>query len=161
MKKLLKAQSYVEFVHMTNVLPITKYSSGSELNMLVEHDMATSEKFSKYFGFSDEDVNRLYEIYQRKTAVPKFICQELRIWYNGFYSVAGIQLYNPRSVVFALTDNQLQNYWTSSGPYDKLFYYIRHNIKVISMDLALLRSRNGYPLILDSFLPFLLNCPQS
>lgn len=51
MKKLLKVQSYVEFVHMTNVLPITKYSSGSELNMLVEHDMATSENSANILDF--------------------------------------------------------------------------------------------------------------
>ena len=47
---------------MTGVLPITKYSSGSELNMFVEYDMAASEKFSEYFGFSDTEVDNLYEI---------------------------------------------------------------------------------------------------
>ena len=34
-------------------------------------------------------------------------------------------MYNPRSVVLALTNNNIGNYWTSSGPYDEIFYYIK------------------------------------
>ena len=140
LKWLLKDQSYVEFVYMTGVLPITKYSSGSELNMFTEYDMATSEKFSEYFGFSDIEVDHLYDIYQKKAMVTKFSREELRIWYDGYYTTTGLRLYNPRSVVLALTDNQLRNYWTSSGPYDELFYYVRHNVEDVRDDLVLLVS---------------------
>ena len=140
LKWLLKDQSYVEFAYMTGVLPITKYSSGSELNMFVEYDMATSERFSGYFGFSDAEVDRLYEIYQREGTISKFSREELRIWYDGYYTATGIKLYNPRSVVLALTDNQLRNYWTSSGPYDELFYYVRNNIEAVRDDLVFMVS---------------------
>lgn len=140
LKCLLKDQVYAEFVYMTGVLPIAKYSSGSELNMFVEYDMATSEKFSEYFGFSDEEVDHLYDIYQNNTVDPRFSREELRIWYDGYYTATGIRLYNPRSVVLALSDNQLRNYWTSSGPYDELFYYIRNNIEDVRDDLALMVS---------------------
>jgi hypothetical protein len=140
LKCLLKDQPYVEFAYMTGVLPITKYSSGSELNMFVEYDMADSEKFSEYFGFSDTEVDNLYEIYKKNTEFPKFTRQELRIWYDGYYTAAGTRLYNPRSVVLALTDNQLRNYWISSGPYDELFYYIRHNVEDVKDDLVLMIS---------------------
>lgn len=40
LRNLLKDQAYVKFAYMTGVLPIAKYSSGSELNMFVEYDMA-------------------------------------------------------------------------------------------------------------------------
>lgn len=140
LKWLLKDQSYVEFVYMTGVLPIAKYSSGSELNMFTEYDMATSEKFSEYFGFSDEEVDRLYNVYQKRVPALKFSREELRIWYDGYYTASGLQLYNPRSVVLALTDNQLRNYWTSSGPYDELFYYIQNNIEEVRDDLVLMVS---------------------
>lgn len=140
LKWLLKDQPYVEFAYMTGVLPIAKYSSGSELNMFVEYDMVTSEKFSEYFGFSDEEVDRLYEIYQGEVDSPKFGREDLRLWYDGYYTAAGSRLYNPRSVVLALTDNQLRNYWTSSGPYDELFYYIRNNIEDVRDDLVLMVS---------------------
>lgn len=140
LKWLLKDQPYVEFVYMTGVLPIAKYSSGSELNMFVEYDMATSEKFCGYFGFSDAETDLLYEVYLQRTALPRFSRDALRVWYDGYYTATGIRLYNPRSVVLALTDNQLRNYWTSSGPYDELFYYIRNNIEDVRDDLVLMVS---------------------
>ena len=140
LKWLLKDQPYVEFVYMTGVLPIAKYSSGSELNMFVEYDMATSEKFCEYFGFSDAETDFLYDAYLQRTALPKFSRDDLRIWYDGYYTATGIRLYNPRSVVLALVDNQLRNYWTSSGPYDELFYYIRNNIEDVRDDLILMVS---------------------
>ena len=151
LKWLLKDQPYVEFVYMTGVLPIAKYSSGSELNMFVEYDMSTSEEFSEYFGFSDTEVDRLYEIYQKRTADTRFDREELRIWYDGYYTATGIRLYNPRSVVLALTDNQLRSYWTSSGPYDELFYYIRHNVEAVRDDLAYMVSGEKVPVNIGQF----------
>ncbi len=140
LKSLLKDQTYVELAYMTGVLPIAKYSSGSELNMFVEYDMVISEKFSEYFGFLDTEVDALYSIYQKETTAQKFSREDLRIWYDGYYTAKGERLYNPRSVVLALTDNQLRNYWTSSGPYDEIFYYIRNNIDDVRDDLALMVS---------------------
>lgn len=138
LKNLLKDQTYVELAYMTGILPIAKYSSGSELNMFVEYDMVTSEKFSEYFGFLDEEVDTLYKIYQDHTVNVKFTREDLRMWYDGYHTAGGNRLYNPRSIVLALTDNQLRNYWTSSGPYDELFYYIQNNIDDIRDDLVLM-----------------------
>lgn len=54
-------------------------------------------------------------------------------------------MYNPRSVVFALTNNNLASYWTSSGPYDEIYYYIEHNIDDVRDDLALMISGEAVP----------------
>ena len=140
LRNLLKGQAYVELAYMTGILPIAKYSGGSELNMFVEYDMATSVKFGEYFGFLDEEVDRLYEIYKRETKNPRIKREELALWYDGYHTAAGGRMYNPRSVVCALTDNQISNYWTGSGPYDEIFYYIRNNIEDIRDDLALMVS---------------------
>lgn len=140
LRDLLKGQAYVEFAYMTGVLPIAKYSSGSELNMFVEYDMATKEKFGEYFGFSDEEVDRLFEIYIRETPRPRITREEIALWYDGYHTAGGERMYNPRSVVCALTDNQLSNYWTSSGPYDEIFYYIKNDIDNIRDDLVLMIS---------------------
>lgn len=136
LKWLLKDQAYIEFAYMTGVLPVVKYSGGSELNMFVEYDMAAAKKFSGYFGFSDAETDRIYEIFRKQTENPAFSREELRIWYDGYYTAAGSRLYNPRSVVLALTDNQLRSYWTSSGPYDELFYYIQNNVEDVRDDLV-------------------------
>ena len=62
----------------------------------------------------------------------------MREWYDEYYTAARERIYNPRSIVCALFDNQLSNYWTSFGPYDEIFYYVRNDIKNIRNDLALM-----------------------
>lgn len=140
LRDLLKGQTYVELAYMTGILPIAKYSGGSELNMFMEYDMATKVKFGEYFGFLDSEVDRLFAVYLGETAHPRITREELALWYDGYHTAAGERIYNPRSVVCALTDNQISNYWTGSGPYDEIFYYIRNNIDDVRDDLALMIS---------------------
>ena len=140
LRDLLKGQAYVELAYMTGILPVAKYSSGSELNMFMEYDMATKVKFGEYFGFLDGEVDRLYEVYLENTKKPRITREELALWYDGYHTAAGERMYNPRSVVCALTDNQISNYWTGSGPYDEIFYYIRNNIDDVRDELALMVS---------------------
>ena len=59
LSNLLKGRSYVQMTYMTGILPIAKYSSGSELNMFWEYTMASETKYNKYFGFTDSMVRRL------------------------------------------------------------------------------------------------------
>ena len=145
LKLLLKGQSYVELAYMTGVLPIAKYSDGSELNMFLEYNMATRVRFSEYFGFSDEEVDMLYQRYLEKTKKPQITRESLREWYDGYHTAAGERLYNPRSVVCALTDNQLLNYWVSSGKYDSIFIYIQYNVDQIQNDLTLMFAGERIP----------------
>lgn len=140
LSNLLKGQPYVLLAYMTGILPIAKYSSGSELNMFLEYTMATKEKYSKYFGFQDEEVDDLYQRYLKSTTHPNVSREGLRSWYDGYHTLAGTRIYNPRSVVCALSDNQLSSYWTSAGPYDEIFYYIEKNIDAIRDALALMIS---------------------
>ena len=71
--------------------------------------------------------------------------ESLREWYDGYHTAAGERLYNPRSVVCALTDNQLLNYWGSSGKYDSIFTYIQYNVDQIQNDLALMFAGERIP----------------
>lgn len=141
LRNLLKDRPYVLLTYMTGILPIAKYSSGSELNMFSEFTMAAEERFSDYFGFTDGEVDLLFERYQEKNGqAAKITRGGLKSWYDGYQTKGGERLYNPRSVVMALTNNNLGNYWTSSGPYDEIFYYIEHNVDQVREDLALMVS---------------------
>ena len=55
----MKDRSYVQLTYMTGILPIAKYSSGSELNMFWEYTMASEAKYNEYFGFTDSEVDQL------------------------------------------------------------------------------------------------------
>ena len=57
LKGLLKDRAYVALAYMTGVLPISKYSSGSELNMFDEYKISTMERYSEYFGFTESEVD--------------------------------------------------------------------------------------------------------
>ena len=140
LKNLLKDQPYVRLAYMTGILPIAKYSSGSELNMFAEYTMATEEKFSEYFGFTDKEVDMLYERYCKAEKNTHVTREGLQEWYDGYHTKMGERVYNPRSVVVALTNNNLGNYWTNSGPYDEIYYYIENNVDAVRDDLALMVS---------------------
>ncbi len=146
LSNLLKDQPYVELAYMTGILPISKYSSGSELNMFCEYTMVTEEKYSEYFGFTEAEVDVLYAkflTYEKESA--KISREALRLWYDGYHTKSGERVYNPRSVVMALANNNLGNYWTSSGPYDEIFFYIKNNTDAVRDDLALLASGTPVP----------------
>ncbi|WP_026669534.1 AAA family ATPase [Butyrivibrio sp. AE3006] len=140
LKNLLKDQAYVAMAYMTGILPIAKYSSGSELNMFLEYTMAKEERFGKYFGFLQDEVDALFSIYSRDELNPRITIEDLGDWYDGYHTFLGERVYNPRSVIAALTNNNLGNYWTNAGPYDEIFYYIRNNIDGVKDDLALMIS---------------------
>lgn len=147
LKGLLKDKPYVALAYMTGILPIAKYSSGSELNMFVEYTMASEFKFGNAFGFSDAEVDMLYNRYckirEERNEVINISREGLREWYDGYFTKDGERMYNPRSVVMALENNNLSSYWTSSGPYDEIFYYVRHNIADVRNDLAVMITGEG------------------
>ena len=140
LSSLLKDKPYVSFAYMTGILPIAKYSSGSELNMFLEYTMASEERFSSYFGFTESEVDVLFSKYSQLCSQRNVSREGLRIWYDGYHTCVGERVYNPRSVVASLANNNLGNYWTSSGPYDEIFYYIENNVADVRDDLALMVS---------------------
>ncbi len=175
LSNLLKDKAYVSLSYMTGILPIAipvsqmicqcsspisaepsnhlanqyargyKYSSGSELNMFLEYTMASEEKFSDDFGFTESEVDMLYGRYLKNTREPNLTREGLQLWYDGYHAKGGERMYNPRSVVAALTNNNLGSYWTSSGPYDEIFYYIEKNIDDVRNDLAFMAAGEAVP----------------
>jgi len=138
LRGLLKGKPYVSLAYMTGILPIAKYSSGSELNMFLEYTMATEERFSEYFGFTETEVDEIFDRYLFRTQEPQISRAGLKNWYDGYQTRGGKRIYNPRSVVASLSNNNLGSYWTSAGPYDEIFYYIEKNVADIRDDLALM-----------------------
>ena len=149
LSNLLKDHAYVSMSYMTGILPISKYSTGPELNMFIEYTMASEEKFSDDFGFTESEVDILYKRYlemcQSEKKIPYVTREGLETWYDGYYAKNGEKMYNPRSVAASLSNNNLDSYWTSSGPYDEIFYYVKHNVAEVRKDLAVMISGEGVP----------------
>jgi len=129
LKDLLKDRPYVELCYMTGVIPIAKYSTGSALNMFQEFTFLNDNIFHKYFGFTTEEVENLC------SKQDKITMKDLKEWYDG-YKIQNIDIYNPRSVISALTRGICQSYWTNTGPIDEIIYHINQNIEEVKNDVV-------------------------
>ena len=130
LRKLLKDKTYVALAYMTGILPIKKYGEHSALNMFDEYSMTNAVPVSEFTGFTEEEVKGLCERY-------KVSFEETSKWYNG-YTVDGISIYNPKSVVSAMLRKRFDSYWNFTETHDALKVYICMNMdglrdKVIRM----------------------------
>ncbi len=130
LKALLKDQPYVDLVYMTGILPIAKYSSGSELNMFDEYNFMNDNIYDDYFGFREEEVKILC------TQYASMSFEEMKIWYDGYYTSDGQSLFNPRSVSKALMRGVCLNYWTETGPMNEIADCIEHNVDEVREDIV-------------------------
>lgn len=142
---LLKGQPYVELAYMTGVLPIAKYSSGSALNMFDEYSFLTDDLFDNYFGFTESEVSELCEHYSQ----PTF--EEIKYWYDGYYTMDGKSLFNPRSVNIAFLRKKCRNYWTETGPMKEIEDCIRYNVDAVREDMVQLVAGNSVEIKLDGY----------
>ncbi len=129
LKNLLKDQPYVALAYMTGILPIAKYSSGSELNMFDEFNFMNDTVYDRYFGFTEEEVRLLC----RRHDALKY--EDIAYWYDGYYTCRGDRLFNPRSVHKALEREICLNYWTETGPMNEIADCIEHNVDEVREDI--------------------------
>ena len=142
---LLKGQPYVELAYMTGVLPIAKYSSGSALNMFDEYSFLADDLFDRYFGFTQTEVLELCQRYNQ----PSF--EEIKYWYDGYFTTDGEALFNPRSVNSAFTRKKCRNYWTETGPMKEIEDCIKNNVEAVREDIVRLVSGDFIEIKLDGY----------
>lgn len=145
LKGFLKDQDYVDLAYMTGVLPIAKYSSGSELNMFKECNFMNDKHFDDFFGYSEDEVKALCQRFRKPTY------EELQYWYNGYYRSDGKKLFNPRSVNYALLDEDCGNYWTETGPMNEIASYIEHNVDAVREDIVNMVAGNSVSIKLKGY----------
>lgn len=145
LKGLLKDQPYVELAYMTGVLPIAKYSSGSELNMFVEFNAINDNVYENYFGMNEEEVKKLCN--EHKSVGY----DELKYWYDGYFMSDGRSLFNPRSVNCALTNGVCRNYWTDTGPMNEIADCIEHNVEAVREDIVKMVTGISVPAKLNGY----------
>lgn len=119
LRNLLKNQQYVALVYMTGILPIKKYGDHSALNMFDEYSMTNQMALAEFAGFTEHEVKSLCEEYGMSF-------EETKRWYDG-YDLKGLSIYNPRSVVMAMTSHDFDNYWTKTETYESIRTYIEMN----------------------------------
>ena len=117
LRNLLKDKSYVALAYMTGILPIKKNGFNSSLNMFSEISMIGAGRYAEFTGITDDEVSALCKEYSTSF-------EDIKRLYKG-YSVKGISIYNPLSVIECLRNNKFSNYWTSTETYEALKVYIQ------------------------------------
>ncbi|MCD7892175.1 MAG: ATP-binding protein [Erysipelotrichaceae bacterium] len=117
MSRLLKEKDYVSLTYMTGILPIKKYGNESALNMFKEITMISPTPLEHFMGFTEDEVKELCTQHHMDF-------EQMKSWYDGYHIDNNVSLYNPRSIVFCISDRKYANYWTDTGTFEVLKDYI-------------------------------------
>lgn len=130
--------------YMTGILPIKKDGSQSAISDFQEFSMVFPGEFAKYVGFTEKEVQRLCNDYNKD--FPK-----MKQWYDG-YSFHGVgSVYNPNSVIKAIRYNSFRSYWTETSAAKSLMNYISLDFDGLSKTIAKLLGGIDVPVDTNGF----------
>ncbi len=129
LRDLLKDQPYVALAYVTGILPVKKYGQHSALNMFREYSMTNQKIFEEYTGFTEDEVKSLCEQYHMDF-------EEASNWYDGYMFKKFRHIYNPKSVVEAMSCREFSNYWTSTETYEALKIYMDMDFDGLRSDIV-------------------------
>lgn len=119
--------------YMTGILPIKRYNTQSALNNFREYSVVMPGKMDRFFGFVPSEVERLAE----KGDVS---VDELRDWYDGYHIGKEPSVYNPYSVIEAISRGFCESFWSSTSAYDSISTYVGMNYEGLKNDIIYMLS---------------------
>lgn len=134
MHALFKSEESKRFLalgYITGILPIKKIRDESALNNFREFTMLKSRPITQYYGFTEE-VKHLCEKYDMDF-------ESTKAWYNG-YLIDGMHMYNPNSVVQAMTFHDFDSYWKNSSSFEVINTFITMNYDGLKEDILAMLS---------------------
>ena len=115
--------------YMTGILPIKKDGSQSAISDFKEFTMLHPWKFSRYVGFTENEVQKLCEEYHGDFSLMKQ-------WYDGYRLSKTTSIYNPNSVMEAIRYQAYRSYWTETSAAKSLMGYIGLDFDGLSKTIA-------------------------
>lgn len=123
------SKKFLKLAYLTGILPIKKYGTESALNNFDEFSMLESDVLAEYVGFTEEEVQSLYEAYGMDFEMAKQ-------WYDGYKLKEGMHVYNPKSIIDSIRRRRIGNYWISTETYESLKKYIHMNFDGLKDDIT-------------------------
>ena len=120
-------KSAIAIAYLTGILPIIKGKTQSGLNNFTEYTMIAPDDMAPFMGFTEDEVKSL-------ATQSGMAFDELKKWYDG-YSLRGVEIYSPKSVITAVAKKHCNNYWTQTNYYDSLKDYIVLDFEGIKSDI--------------------------
>ncbi len=141
--KSSSASSCIDLVYMTGILPIRRYSTQSALNVFAEYNMLSSGNLSEFVGFTEKEVKNLCALYDRDF-------NEIKSWYDG-YHLNGIELYNPKSVVEAISKGKCRDYWVQTSALEAVTNYMNYDNGILKDAICKMVSGDKVPVKVNRF----------
>ena len=138
-----ESKSFLALAYITGILPIKKIKDESALNNFEEFTMITSAPITEYFGFTEEEVRNLCKEYDMDYDTTK-------AWYDG-YRIDGIEMYNPNSVVMAMSRHRFDSYWKNTSSFSSINTFITMNYEGLKDDIMTMLSGEKVLVETESF----------
>lgn len=117
---LKTCDEYIRFAMLTGVSKFSKISLFSDLNNLT--DISLNESYADICGLTAEEIEKTFsehlEAFAQKEGTDKAnIMEQMRQMYDGYHFSENTSkdMYNPFSVLNALSEKNFRNYWFSTG----------------------------------------------
>ena len=120
----LKDNEFLKFAVITGCLRITKESIFTGTNNFASYSVL-DERFSRYFGFLEDEVEKMLEVADRKEAA-----KEIKEWYDG-YVFGNSYLYCPWDVINHISalrynrNTKPKNYWKNTSHNGILLTFVK------------------------------------
>ena len=138
-------QKAVSLAYLTGILPILRETVQSKLNNFTEYTMLRPDQFAQYFGFTENEARRL-------CLAKNADYDACKLMYDGYIFEKPTELaeqpdddgehvihvFNPNSVVKAVTKHKYDNYWVATSALEAITLYIDANIAGILEDIKAL-----------------------
>ena len=131
LRRLFKSQQAMRVfagVYMTGILPVKKYKTESALNNFEEYSMVEPGDLAKFFGFTKSEVKMLAEKHGLDHT-------ELEKWYDGYHIGDELSMFNPSSVMKAISRRRCRSFWASTGAFEAVARYIQMNYEGLKDDI--------------------------
>ncbi len=119
----LKSNGNLLFSVLTGVFEISKESIFSELNNTSIYTVM-DESFSKYFGFTTEEVNQILNDFNINTSLD-----ELKLWYGGYGN--STEIFNLWSILNFVNHRVLMTYWNNTGSNFAITSILKNDVVLI------------------------------
>ena len=130
--------------YMTGILPIKKDGSESAISDFWEYSMLEPGEFQSYVGFTEDEVKRL--CLERNVSY-----EEAKRWYDGYAFDIVTSIYNPYSIMKAVTMKKFKSYWRMSSAADALEDYIAGDYDGLFQAVLELLGGSEIPVDTDGF----------
>jgi len=124
--------SAIALAYITGILPVVKDKFQSKLNNFQQKSMLRPALYEEFFGFTKSEVMELCNQY----SIDYNTCEH---WYDG-YKLKDASIFNPYSIVQAVTTREFCSYWSATGSYEAISTYITLNYEGMKDDIVAMLS---------------------